>query len=259
MCAPDGLTGAHILFLLSAQAAISHYTRTWAIIVGMIHVPPLLRAIAVFCLAWLILAALPAWPVAGQSATPTPDIDKLLDVLAGDDLLAAERAAQQLAQSGTAAAVPRLIAIFRTSDTPRLAATALGGIGTQQAVQTLAGALADDPLTARRNAAQIGLLYGGEQAVGILIDTLGAPRIPSRRHAADLLGYLGSQAALNGLLRAAQQDPAPSVRQSAVWALSEIDSSRVRPALVTISVRDADPDVRAEATSALERLDQRYR
>jgi HEAT repeat protein len=215
--------------------------------------------IALLCVAWLALAALPLSPVAGQSATPTPDIDQLLDALAGDDMLAAERAAQQLAVMGTAASVPRLIDIFVTADTPRLAATALGGIGTSQATQALASALVDEELTARRNAAQIGLLYGGEQAIDTLVSTLRVPQVPARRHAAELLGYLSSPLALNGLLRTAQGDAHPSVRQSAVWALSEIDSPRVRPALVAISVRDADPNVRAEAESALQRLDQRYR
>jgi HEAT repeat protein len=225
----------------------------------MTHAPYLLtRAIAILCLAWLALAALPLPPVAGQSATLTPDIDQLLDALAGEDMLAAERAAQQLAVMGTAAAVPRLIDIFVTADTPRLAATALGGIGTSQATQALASALVDEALTARRNAAQIGLLYGGEQAIDTLVSTLRVPQVPARRHAAELLGYLSSPLALNALLRAAQGDAHPSVRQSAVWALSEIDSPRVRPALVGISVRDPDPDVRAEAESALQRLDQRY-
>lgn len=209
--------------------------------------------------AWFALAALPISPVASQSATPTPDIDQLLDTLAGDDMLAAERAAQQLAVVGTAAAVPRLIEIFVTADAPRLAATALGGIGTREATQALASTLADETLTARRNAAQIGLLYGGEQAIDTLVSTLRAPQVPARRHAAELLGYLSSPLALNALLRAAQGDTHPSVRQSAVWALSEIDSPRVRPALVGISVRDPDPDVRAEADSALQRLGQCYR
>ncbi len=218
----------------------------------------LARALGILCVAWLALAAVPLPPVASQSATPATNVDQLLDALAGDDLLAAERAAQQLAVTGTAAAVPRLIDIFVTADTPRLAATALGGIGTSQATQALASALVDEELTARRNAAQIGLLYGGEQAIDTLVSTLRAPQVPARRHAAELLGYLSSPLALNALLRAAQGDAYPSVRKSAVWALSEIDSPRVRPALVGISVRDADPDVRSEAESALQRLDQRY-
>jgi HEAT repeat protein len=225
----------------------------------MTYVPSILtRTIAIVCIAWLVMAALPSSPVAGQSATPTPDIDQLLDALAGDDMLAAERAAQQLAVMGTSAAVPRLIELFTATDTPRLAATALGGIGTREATQALASALVDEALTARRNAAQIGLLYGGEQAIDTLMNTLRAPQVPARRHAAELLGYLSSPLALNALLRAAQGDAHPSVRQSAVWALSEIDSPRVRPALVGIAVRDPDPDVRAEAESALQRLDQRY-
>jgi HEAT repeat protein len=218
----------------------------------------LARAIIVLLVAWFVLAALPISPAAGQVSTPTPDIDQLLDALTGDDMLAAERAAQQLAAVGTSAAVPRLIELFTTADTPRLAATALGGIGTREATQALASALVDEELTARRNAAQIGLLYGGEQAIDTLVNTLRAPQVPARRHAAELLGYLSSPLALNALLRTAQGDAHPSVRQSAVWALSEIDSPRVRPALVGIAVRDPDPDVRAEAESTLQRLDQRY-
>jgi HEAT repeat protein len=219
----------------------------------------LARAIVILCVAWFVLAALLLSPVAGQSATPATNIEQLLDALTGDDMLAAERAAQQLAVEGTATAVPRLIDIFLTTDTPRLAATALGGIGTRQATQALASALVDEELTARRNAAQIGLLYGGEQAIDTLVSTLRVPQVPARRHAADLLGYLSSPLALNALLRTAQGDAHPSVRQSAVWSLSEIDSPRVRPALVGISVRDPDPGVRAEAENALQRLDQRYR
>lgn len=218
----------------------------------------LTRAICALGVAWLALAALPPASVSAQSPTPALNLDQLLDDLAGDDFLAAERAAQELALIGTAAIVPQLIDIFQTSDTPRLAATALGGIGTQQATQALADALADEDLTARRNAAQIGLLRGGEQAINTLVRTLRAPQVPARRHAAELLGYLSSPFAVNGLVRAAQQDADPSVRQSAVWALSEIDSTRVRPTLVSISVRDPDPAVRAEAESALARLDQRY-
>lgn len=218
------------------------------------------HSVVVIAIAWLATASLfvsPA-PALGQDQTPIPTVDELIDALTGDDLLAAERAAQQLAAIGPAQAVPRLSEIFLTSDTPRLAAIALGGIGTQQAARTLAPALADQELTPRRNAAQIGLLYGGQEAINILQVTLRAPQAAARRHAAELLGYLASPFALNALLRAAHQDSDPSVRQAAVWALSQIDSPRVRPALVEISVRDPDATVRDEALNALLRLNEGF-
>lgn len=219
------------------------------------------RAVRFLAVAWLILALLPLAPAFGQSPTPTlpPDLDQLVDMLTGADQLAAERAAQQLAAVGTAAVVPRLIDLFLTSDTPRLAATALGGIGTQRAIETLIDALVDEPLTPRRNAAQIGLLYGGEQAINELMSALRAPQATTRRHAAELLSFLSSPASVSGLLRAANQDADPRVRQAAVWALSEIDSPRVEPALKGIAVRDPDPEVRAEAEAALRRLALPYR
>lgn len=217
------------------------------------------RAICILSLALVALTALPPAPVAGQTPTQSPDLDQLLDELTGDDLLAAERAAQQLAVVGTAGLVPQLSEIFRSADTPRLAAIALGGIGTQQATRTLAGALVDDDLTARRNAAQIGLLYGGEQAVQTLLATLRFPQPAARRNAAELLGYLGDPVAVNSLLRVANHDVVPSVRQSAVWALSEIDSPRVLLALTEISVQDPDSEVRAEAERALQRLNAPFR
>lgn len=228
----------------------------------MMHpLSPLARLMWIGCISWLgvgLLAALPLPPAFGQSAAQPSAIDQLLDTLASDDLLAAERAAQELAASGTARAVPRLTEMFLTSETPRLAAIALGGIGTAQATKVLASALADEELTPRRNAAQIGLLYGGEEAVQTLVVSLRAPQPAARRHSAELLGYLGAPFALNGLLRAAHQDADASVRRSAVWALSQIDSPRVRPTLTEISVRDPDSDVRGEAESALKRLSEGF-
>lgn len=215
----------------------------------------LTRALCILGLVFIALAA----PVAGQTPTQSPNLDQLMDALTGDDLLEAERAAQQLAVVGTAQLVPRLGEIFRSADVPRLAAIALGGIGTRQATQTLASALVDDDLTARRNAAQIGLLYGGEQAVQTLSATLRAPQPAARRNAAELLGYLGDPAAVKSLLRVANHDADASVRQSAVWALSEIDSPRVLPALSEIAVQDPDPEVRAEAERALQRLNAPFR
>lgn len=218
-----------------------------------------LRLLLPVLLAALLTTVLSPPLAQGQSQVLSQEVSAWLDALTADDLLAAERAAQQLALSGAYQAVPRLVEIFLTSDTPRLAAVALGGIGSTQATRALAAALVGETLTPRRNAAQIGLLYGGEQAVQTLIASLNAPAPTTRRHAADILGYLATPLALNGLLRAAHQDSDATVRQAAVWALSEIDSPRVRPTLIEVSVRDPDPAVREEALNALQRLSKGFR
>lgn len=217
-----------------------------------------MRRAVILLVAWAALLA-----VVGSTAAvhAQQDIDALVEALAGDDLLAAERASQQLVAAGAdaASATPRLIQLFSQSDTPRLIAVVLGSIATPTSLRPLVNALADEALTPRRNAAQIGLLTAGEDGVPVLVRGLVAVQTPVRRNAADLLGYIGSPLSLNALLRAAHQDPDPGVRQSAVWALSQIDSQRVQPSLAEIAVRDPDPDVRAEAASAIQRLDEGFR
>jgi hypothetical protein len=209
----------------------------------------------------LILAMLIVAPACAQGQVTGQEIQALLAALEGDDLLAAERASEELASLGFAAAgaVPRLIEIFNTAPTPRLAAIALGGIGTGRAYQALTEALADDELTPRRNAAQIGLLYGDEAAIEALATSLQDGRAAKRRNAAELLGFFRSPLALNPLLRVANHDEDAGVRQAAVWSLSQIDSPRVRLALAVIAVNDPDAEVRAEAKRALDQLNEGYR
>lgn len=208
----------------------------------------------------LALAVMAVAPACAQGQVTGQEIEALLAALAGEDLLAAERAGEQLAALGFAGAgaVPRLIEIFNTSVAPRPAAIALGGIGTGRALQALTGALADDELTPRRNAAQIGLLYGDEAAIQALATSLLDGRAAKRRNAADLLGFFRSPLALNPLLRVANHDEDPGARKAAVWSLSQIDSPRVRPALASIAANDPDAEVRAEAERALAQLDEEY-
>jgi HEAT repeat protein len=209
----------------------------------------------------LVLAVVAVAPGYAQGQVTGEEIEALLAALEGDDLLAAERASEELAGLGFAAAgaVPRLIEMFSTAPAPRPAAIALGGIGTGRAFQALTEALADDELTPRRNAAQIGLLHGDEAAVQALATSLQDGRAAKRRNAAELLGYFRSPLALNPLLRAANHDEDAGVRQEAVWSLSQIDSPRVRLALAVIRVNDPDAEVRAEAERALDQLNEGYR
>lgn len=209
----------------------------------------------------LLLALMAAIPAYGQGQVTGEEIEALLTALEGDDLLAAERAGEELASLGFAAsgAVPRLVEVFNTAPTPRLAAIALGGIGTGRAFQALTEALADDELTPRRNAAQIGLLYGNEAAIEALAVSLQDGRAAKRRNAAELLGFFRSPLTLNPLLRVANHDEDPGARKAAVWSLSQIDSPRVRLALAVIRVNDPDAEVRAEAERALDQLNEGYR
>lgn len=216
------------------------------------------RRAVVWLVAWATLLAVVGSTTAVHAQQ---DIDALVAALAGDDLLAVEKASQQLVVAGrdAAGATPRLLQLFAQTDTPRPIAVVLGSIATPTSLRPLVDALADEELTPRRNAAQIGLLTAGEDGVPVLVRGLVAAQTPVRRNSADLLGYIGLPLSFNALLRAAHQDPDPSVRQSAVWALSQIDSQRVRPSLAEIAMRDPDPDVRAEATHALQRLDEGFR
>ena len=209
----------------------------------------------------LILAVMAVVPACAQSQVTGQEIEALLAALEGDDLLAAEQAAEELAGLGFAAAgaVPQLIELFNTAQVPRPAAIALGGIGTGRAYQALTEALADDELTPRRNAAQIGLLYGNEAAIEALAASLQDRQVAKRRNAADLLGFFRSPLALNPLLRVANHDEDAGVRKAAVWSVSQIDSPRVRLALAVIAVNDPDAEVRAEAERALDQLNEEYR
>lgn len=204
---------------------------------------------------WLLLLiatltlALPR-PLLAQGPATAEEINALLDTLESDDLLAREQAALQLAEIGSHLAVPRLQEILDTSRSPRPAAVALAGIATPRAIAALVGALADEELTARRNAAQVALLDLGEAAVLALLVGLSSNAPAIRQHSAQLLGFIGSRRAINSLLQAAHDDPLAGVRLEAVWALGEINDPRVRGSLRSIARSDSDPDVRAEAERA---------
>ena len=103
--------------------------------------------------------------ILAQDGSTQDEVARLLDILVTGDLLAQEQAAQQLAELAPPKAIPQLVEILQSSDTPRLAATVLGAIATPSAMTALVNALDDEQLTLRRNAAQIGLLNAGDKAI----------------------------------------------------------------------------------------------
>jgi len=210
----------------------------------------LLLSKSLLLLVSILLLAQP-WAVRAQGEPPQDEVSKLLAALAGDDLLAQEKAAQRLAELAPTGAVPQLAQIFLTSATPRPAATVLAAIGAPAAMNVLMTALEDEALTARRNAAQIALAQAGDKAVPFLLEGLQASAAPLRHNSALMLGYIGSPRAVGPLLRIARNDEDPNIRREAVWALSEIGGVRVQLALMGIARTDPDKTVRDEAEHAL--------
>ena len=193
--------------------------------------------------------------ILAQDGSTQDEVARLLDILATGDLLAQEQAAQQLAELAPPKAIPQLVKILQSSDTPRLAATVLGAIATPSAMTALVNALDDQKLTLRRNAAQIGLLSAGDKAIQPLAIGLQSNKPALRRNAADMLGYIDPERALTYLLRAARRDSDPDVRIAAIWALSQTGDTDLMPVFKAIAANDPDPDVRLTAELAEGQLD----
>lgn len=193
--------------------------------------------------------------ILAQTGSPQDQVARLLDILESGDLLAQEQAAQQLAELAKPETIPQLVEILQSSDTPRLAATVLGAIGTPSALTALVSALDDEELTLRRNAAQIGLLNAGDKAIQPLAIGLQSSRPVLRRNAADVLGYIDPKRAFTFLLRAARRDSDPSVRIAAIWALSQTGDTNLMPVFKAIAANDPDSNVRAMAELAEGQLD----
>lgn len=203
-------------------------------------------------LAFFLVQPLAVW---AQEGSAQEEVTRLLATLETGDLLAQEQAAQRLAELAPPQAVPQLIAILESSETPRLAATVLGAIGTPAALTALVNALDDSTLTLRRNAAQIGLVDAGEKAILPLSVALVSSKPVLRRNAAELLGYIDPQRAATALLRLARRDRDPDVRIAAIWSLSQTGDPDLMPVFKSIAANDPDPEVRTTAELAVGQLD----
>jgi hypothetical protein len=115
-------------------------------------------------------------------------------------------------------------------------------------------ALESDRLTAARQQAQRNLELAGDAAVPQLLAALRSDNPTMRLNAADILGYVASPRATDGLLQVVRTDAVPQVRRNAAWALGEIKDSSAVNDLARISVTDTSQMVRATAADSLARI-----
>jgi HEAT repeat protein len=130
----------------------------------------------------------------GADVPAADDVVGWVKRLKGDDLLAAQDAADALGRLGpkAAAAIPDLVGALERREVRRPATEALAAIG-PEAVLALLGALDSEDYHAK-NAAAEALVRIGPKAVGPLIEVLRSPSPERRGRAADVLGRLGPAA-----------------------------------------------------------------
>ena len=119
------------------------------------------------------------------------------------------------------------------------------------AILSLTGLLAGDPdPTIRRSAAEALAGVRGPEAVNALRGSLGDQDPTVRGRSLLSLGQMREEGSVGMVVQAATRDPDASVRRSAVWALSTLNSEEARRGLEA-AASDADPLVQSAATGAL--------
>lgn len=114
--------------------------------------------------------------------------------------------------------------------------------------------LKTDKLTAERQQAQRNLELAGDKAVPQLLTALRSDNASQRRNAADMLGYIASPLATEGLKTALRQDTVPAVRRNAAWALGQIQAASAINDLQQSSITDRSQTVRGSAADSLARI-----
>ncbi|MBP5977835.1 HEAT repeat domain-containing protein, partial [Brasilonema sp. CT11] len=139
------------------------------------------------------------------------------------------------------------------SDVRSNAASALGEIGSSQAVDALIAALNHSDSDVRGNAAYALGEIGNSQAVDALIAAaLNDSELQVRLYAAYALGAIGNSEAVDALIAALNHSDS-DVRGNAADALGEIGSSQAVDALIA-ALNDSELDVRIKAADALGKI-----
>ncbi|MGD2181803.1 HEAT repeat domain-containing protein [Lusitaniella coriacea] len=161
------------------------------------------------------------------------------------------RAASALGNIGNEAAVNPLISALHHKDSwvRWIAASALEKIGNEAAVNPLISALQDEDSDVRWIAASALGNIGNEAAVNPLISALQDEDSDVRWNAAEALGNIGNEAAVNPLI-SALQDEDSWVRQSAASALGNIGNEAAVNPLIS-ALQDEDSWVRQSAAEVL--------
>ncbi len=137
------------------------------------------------------------------------------------------------------------------------AAYALGGIGSEQAIDPLLNALTTDTDSSVRGSAAYALgRIGSEQAIDPLLNALTTAKDRYVRGiAAYALGRIGSEQAIDPLLKALTTAKDRDVRGRAAYALGEIGSEQAIDPLLKAITTAKDRDVRGRAAFALGRIE----
>jgi len=135
----------------------------------------------------------------------------------------------------------------KNSNVREKAASALGKIGDERAVEPLIQALKDEDSDVRGRAADALGNIGDGRAVEPLIHALKDEHGNVRNNAADALGNIGDKRAVEPLIQALKDD------KNGIWALGEIGDARAVEPLIQ-ALKDEDWYVRSTAAKALGKI-----
>jgi HEAT repeat protein len=159
-----------------------------------------------------------------------------------------------------AVAVPALISAL-SSDKPstrKLAAQSLGETGSKEAVPALIRLVTTDVSGARGEAIEALGKLGEASAVDAILSAMATGSAGVKRKSISALVLLHDPRIQDALIRALADKDGES-RQAAAEGLGDIGDERAVPSLEKVADKDADPEVRKAAVSAIERLLARSR
>ncbi len=133
-------------------------------------------------------------------------------------------------------------------------ASATAPNSTQARVQGWVNQLSSEELTPSRHLAQQHLEEMGDASVDPLLAALHSSNATLRRNSAEMLGFIASPRALDGLTATLNNDSAAAVRSRAAWALGELNSVRAVSTLERASVLDRNLQVRQAAAGSITAL-----
>ena len=191
-----------------------------------------------------------------RAQTESEDQNVLLEVLReGTDSSLVRIAAYLIGRSKSLVVIPTLSSIIQTAKLAtrrQHCATALGLLGSEDAISVLCEALPDREPIVRGSAATALGHIGSERAVEPLIGCLQDTGSNVRGSAATALGRIGSERAVEPLI-VCLQDTGSNVRGSAAAALGRIGSERAVEPLIPC-LQDSEGNVRSSTIFALGKI-----
>ena len=183
-------------------------------------------------------------------------VQPLLQLLRDESSVLRGQAASSLARLGSLA-IPGLISSLKDSrpSVRQLAASALGDIGSKEAVAPLIDLVNTDQSGARAEAIEALGKIGDPQAVTPILGVLRTGSVAVRKRAIGALGRFNDPRSIEALTTALS-DQNEEVRQAAAVGLGDIGDERVVARLERLADNDSSSDVRTAAVQAIERIRQ---